>query len=88
VRTFTRQMASDAGYRDARVRGVQVASVQPGSVSERTGLKPGDIILEVSGKPVASAKAFVDLMAKGEISAGTPLGVVRGNRLGNLALSR
>jgi serine protease Do len=88
VRTYTRQMARDDGYRDPRVKGVQVVQVRDGSVAQRTGLQPGDIILEAAGQSVSGAKEFVELVGKGEITGGVQLGVVRGNRLGGLVVAR
>jgi serine protease Do len=88
IRTYTRQMARDDGYRDARVRGVQVVDVKPGSPAERTGLAKGDIIVEVGGAAMTSASSFVEKAGGGGLQAGTLLGVVRGNRLGNLRVAR
>jgi serine protease Do len=86
VRTFTRQMARDAGYRDARVKGVQVTEVKPDTSAARSGLRQGDVILEVGNQPAPTARAFVDLVGKGGVGPGTALGVVRGNRMGTVTI--
>ncbi len=42
-----------------------IASVQPQSPAGRAGLKPGDVILQVNGKPPKSFIDFADLLATG-----------------------
>jgi serine protease Do len=44
----------------SHVNGVAVQSVRPASPAEDAGLTPGDVILEVDRKPVASAEQFVN----------------------------
>ena len=44
----------------SQVHGVVVQSVRSGSPAEDAGIAPGDIILEVNRRPVASADAFVN----------------------------
>jgi serine protease Do len=40
------------------VKGAAIAQVRPGSPAEDAGLQPGDVVLEVNRKPVASAEQF------------------------------
>jgi serine protease Do len=42
----------------ADVKGAAVANVRPGSPAEDAGLQPGDVIVEVNRKPVATADQF------------------------------
>jgi serine protease Do len=42
----------------ADVHGAAIANVRPGSPAEDAGLQPGDVVLEVNRKPVASAEQF------------------------------
>ena len=42
----------------ADVKGAAIANVRPGSPAEDAGLQPGDVVLEVNRKPVASAEQF------------------------------
>lgn len=44
----------------ADVRGALVTSVAPGSPAGEAGLEPGDVIIEVNGKRVRSARGFAD----------------------------
>jgi serine protease Do len=54
-----------------RPRGALVSSVEPGSPAEKAGLKSGDVILEVDGKPVAQSADLPRIV--GETKPGTPL---------------
>jgi len=42
----------------AKLKGVVVTEVDPGSGAERAGLQPGDLITKANGKPVASLSDF------------------------------
>ena len=44
----------------AEVKGAAIAQVRPGSPAEDAGLQPGDVVLEVNRKPVASAEQFAN----------------------------
>jgi serine protease Do len=46
----------------AEVHGAAVANVRPGSPAEDAGLQPGDVVVEVNRKPVASAEQFAGAM--------------------------
>ncbi len=48
----------------AHTRGVVVVSVQEGSVAERIGLLPGDVILLADGKVVTGARALQERLAR------------------------
>ncbi|AJY14670.1 RIP metalloprotease RseP [Burkholderia dolosa] len=39
---------------------LSVASVQPGSAAQQAGLKPGDKLLALDGKPIGGASRFID----------------------------
>ena len=46
----------------AEVKGAAIANVRPGSPADDAGLQPGDVVLEVNRKPVASAEQFANAM--------------------------
>lgn len=66
---LTPQAEKKYGY--AGEEGVLVGSVEPGSPADLAGLKEGDLIREVDGKPVKSIKEFNEAMsaarAKGKV---------------------
>jgi S1-C subfamily serine protease len=47
------------GYFSTTLAEVKVASVQAGSPSEKAGLKVGDLIIELNGKPIKGASGLV-----------------------------
>ena len=61
--------------------GVEVVEVVTGSPADRAGLRPEDLILDVGGEPVASARDLQRLMASDAIGRTVPVRVVRGGRL-------
>lgn len=68
--------------------GVVVADVVPGSPAARRGVRPGDVVLSVSGKDVADPAAFLDLVrsAAEEGRASVLLQIRRGESVRFLAL--
>ncbi len=64
--------------------GVLVAGVQRGSPADRAGVKPGDIVLSVGGKPVRDPDSMRNLIVALTPGKQTTLGVKRGQ--GNLEM--
>jgi len=64
----------------AIILGAYVGSVRPGSVAERAGLAPGDIITELNLRHIANADDLEDALSN--LSSGSRFSVVflRGNR--------
>lgn len=44
--------------------GIVIVRVKPGSVAEESGVREGDIVLEVNGQAVTSAKTFEQIADK------------------------
>lgn len=73
LQSLTPQLAESLGL-PPDTRGVAIADVLRGSAAERAGLRPGDAIVDVDRKPVATADDAVTALKK----AGTHLLRVRG----------
>jgi serine protease Do len=69
LRPFTPGLRQELGV-DAS-SGVVIAAVAPGSAAARAGLRPGDVVTELGGKPVSDAGALVNALkqlGKGQIA--------------------
>jgi serine protease DegQ len=62
VQEITRELAESFNLPDAN--GALIAGVQRGSPADAGGIKPGDILLQVNGKPVKDPQGMLDLIAK------------------------
>ena len=49
-----------------QIQGALITEVVPGSRAENAGLKPGEVIMEVNRKPVASASEAVAAIGESE----------------------
>lgn len=68
VESFTRDLAEQ--YSLEKTEGVVVTEVERGSVADRKGIKPGDVITEVNQKPVTSPKQFREALKAGDAKKG------------------
>jgi S1-C subfamily serine protease len=66
---FSISAATD-GFFSTTLAEVKVASVQPGSPSERAGLKAGDLIIEMNGRPIKGANGMTMKKALGAVKPG------------------
>jgi serine protease Do len=74
-RPISEQDAKDLGL--PRAMGAEVTSVEPGGPAARGGLRAGDIIIEVNGKPVRDNNELVSLIMATRPGTTIPLKVVR-----------
>jgi len=58
--------------------GVLVAEVVPDGPADVAGMRPGDVIVEMAGSPLASAEAFIAVLRGIEPGETVPMEVVRG----------
>ena len=61
-------------------RGAFVGAVKAGSAAEQGGVRPGDVIIQIAGKPVASAEEVHRLVPELPIGRDVPLTYVRDGR--------
>ena len=61
VQEISRELAESFGLPDAD--GALIAGVQRGSPADAGGIKPGDVLLFVNGKPVKNPQVMLDLIA-------------------------
>lgn len=66
--------------------GIMVQQVYPGSPASKYGLKAGDVILEINGKTVTSAGAFVGELAAKKTGETINLKVFSGGKEKNIAM--
>ena len=63
----------------ADAAGALVAAVEPGSVAQRAGIQPGDLIIDVHGEPVRNVEEALREIGKPDASKGVRLRVQRGD---------
>jgi Do/DeqQ family serine protease len=61
VQEITPELADSFKLND--VQGALIAGVMRGSPADTSGIKPGDVLIKVSGKPVKDAQVMLDLIA-------------------------
>jgi serine protease Do len=81
---LTAETAANAGL--DRPTGMLVTGVSPGSPAARAGLRPGDIVYAVDGKPVADPSSLRYQIATQPVGDSVTLTVVRGGQASNLKL--
>jgi S1-C subfamily serine protease len=57
--------------------GAYVGTVKPGSPAERAGVRPGDVLIELGGRPISTAADFERLLKAMSPGASVPLIAVR-----------
>jgi serine protease Do len=76
VQTLTPQLARQLGV-DANLQGVVVTQVEPGSLAQRAGLGPRDIITSVGNTAVVDADGFLTAVGQQDVSKGIRLQAMR-----------
>ncbi|MEY2407353.1 MAG: serine protease Do [Verrucomicrobiota bacterium] len=71
LETVTKDLATRHGVE--RMDGVMVIEVERGSIAQKSGLKPGDIITELNRKPIKTVKEFRDALRAAEPGKGVLL---------------
>jgi serine protease Do len=75
VRDVPRDALAEFGLKERR--GAMVTSVTAGGPSAKAGIEPGDIILEVNGKPVPGRNALVEMIMATKPGTTVPVKVIR-----------
>jgi serine protease Do len=78
VQGLTPELAESLGAADAR--GALVSDVEPGGPADRAGVKQGDVVVEVDGKPVADANAMRNQIAGTKPGESVPIVLRRNGR--------
>jgi serine protease Do len=78
LRTITPDLAD--GLKLPRSHGVLLEDVSPESSAEKAGLKVGEIITSVGGKPVGDVKEFATLLFSYKIGQMAPIGIARADK--------
>jgi serine protease Do len=86
VRALPEREARSMGYRG--IKGVVVTEVRTGGLAEAAKLEKDDIILRVNGEDVETAEEFSAAMGRGDLNRGIKLHVIRGDRQGQVVISR
>jgi len=78
VQDLTPELAES--FKLANTKGVLIAGVVRGGPADRAGVKPGDVLVEVEGKPVVDSSAMLNLVAEAQPGKTAGLKVLRNNK--------
>ena len=67
-------------------KGILIVKVFPNSPAETAGLRRGDIITEVSGKPTTDAKEVIEIVNSSNVGESLPLTVTRGDKTNSISV--
>src|SRR5450631_3760821 len=79
LRTITPDLAE--GLKLPRNHGVLLEDVSPGSSADKAGLKVGEVITSIGGKPVGDTKEFATVLFTYKIGQAAPIGVLRDGKV-------
>jgi len=86
LRPLTPELRQELGT--GQTQGALVSEVAPGSAAARAGLRPGDVVTEVQGKPVQSPAELASLLEKLGSGQVVRLKVARGDSKSFIALQK
>ena len=73
-------------FKVPETKGILIVKVVPNSPAETAGLRRGDIITEVSGKPTSDAKEVLEIVSSRNIGESLPLKVTRDNETNSISV--
>ena len=73
-------------FKVPETKGILIVKVFPNSPAETAGLRRGDIITEVSGKPTTDAKEVLKIVSSRNIGESLPLKVTRDNETNSVSV--
>ena len=79
LRTITPDLAE--GLKLPRTHGVLLEDVAPGSAADKAGLKVGELVTSIGGRPVGDVKEFATLLFAYKIGQEAPIGVLRNGKV-------
>ncbi len=79
LRTITPDLAE--GLKLPRSHGVLLEDVAPSSTADKAGLKVGEVVTSIGGKPVGDVKEFATLLFAYKIGQVAPIGVLRNGKV-------
>jgi len=85
IQAVTPEVAQSLGVPEEK--GALVAAVTPDSPASRAGVKPGDLIVSMDGKPLEDFKALPRLVASAEPGKKATLEILREGRMRDLAVT-
>ena len=57
--------------------GVFVEQVEPNQPADKAGMKPEDVVVSISGKPVSKGQDLIDMVAGSQVGATLKVGIIR-----------
>ncbi len=76
VETLTPEIARELGY-EGDQRGVVITKVDPSGLAARVGIRPGDMVVSISGSPIQSLADFRQALQDHDVQAGIRMQVQR-----------
>lgn len=85
IQPITTDLAASFGLKGKN--GILIAQVEPNSPADKAGLKQGDVIMSLDGKPVVSLGDFRNIIANTKPGANCSLGVSRDKKILQLQIA-